>query len=80
MPSRLRPIHLLRYALRAVLLVSRVAASADRILFSGLAGALARLPGAAGAALSRVQSGSLTEYLLLVFTGLALLVLARLFA
>jgi hypothetical protein len=27
-----------------------------------------------------VQSGSLTEYLLLVFTGLALLVLARLFA
>jgi hypothetical protein len=33
-----------------------------------------------GSSLSRVQSGSLTEYLLLVFTGIALLVLARLFA
>ena len=81
MPApRPRPIHFLRYGLRAVLVLSRAAAGADRLLFSGIAGTLARLPLATGTALSRVQSGSLTEYLLLVFTGLALLVLARLFA
>jgi hypothetical protein len=76
----LRPILLLRYTLRGVLSLSRAAATVDRILFSGLAGALARLPYLMGSSLSRVQSGSLTEYLLLVFTGIALLVLARLFA
>jgi len=75
-----RPILLLRYGLRAVLVVSRAAATVDRILFSGFAGALARAPFLMGSSLSRVQSGSLTEYLLLVFTGVALLVLARLFA
>ena len=76
----MRPILLLRYSLRGVLTLSRAAARVDRIFFSGLAGGLARLPYLMGSSLSRVQSGSLTEYLLLVFTGIALLVLARLFA
>lgn len=76
----MRPILLLRYTLRGVLVLSRAAATVDRILFSGFAGALARVPYFMGSSLSRVQSGSLTEYLLLVFTGIALLVLARLFA
>jgi hypothetical protein len=75
-----RPVLLLRYSLRAVLAVSRAAALLDRALLAGGTRALARLPVALGGALSRVQSGSLTEYLLLLFTGLALLVLARLFA
>lgn len=75
-----RPVLILRYGLRGVLVVSRAAAVVDRLLFTGLAGAAARLPYWTGASLSRVQSGSLTEYLLLVVTGLALLVLARLFA
>lgn len=76
----MRPILFLRYTLRGVLVLSRAAGTVDRLLFSGLAGALARLPYLLGSSLSRVQSGSLTEYLLLVFTGIALLVLARLFA
>ncbi|HEV8481059.1 MAG TPA: hypothetical protein VGR66_09725 [Candidatus Eisenbacteria bacterium] len=77
---RLEPVLILRYSLRGVLVVSRAAATVDRILFTGLAGGAARLPYLVGSSLSRVQSGSLTEYLLLVFTGIALLVLARLFA
>jgi hypothetical protein len=76
----MHPVLLLRYPLRAVLAVSRVAVLLDRVLIGGATAGLARLPEALGGALSRVQSGSLTEYLLLVFTGLALLVLARLFA
>jgi hypothetical protein len=76
----LKPILFVRYSLRFVLVLSRAAATVDRLLFSGFAGALARVPYWMGSSLSRVQSGSLTEYLLLVFTGIALLVLARLFA
>ena len=76
----MRPVLLLRYTLRVVLVVSRVAGLLDRTLFAGAALGLTRLPGGLGRTLSRVQSGSLTEYLLLFFTGLALLVLARLFA
>jgi hypothetical protein len=75
-----RPILLLRYSLRLVLAASRAASLADRVFVAGVTRGLTRLPAALGGALSRVQSGSLTEYLLLVFTGLALLVLARLFA
>ncbi len=76
----MRPVLLLRYSLRAVLALARAAALFDRLLLAGGTRALARLPQVLGGALSRVQSGSLTEYLLLLFTGLALLVLARLFA
>ncbi len=76
----MRPVLVLRYSLRVILTLPRVASLLDRALFAGATLALARLPGVLGRALSRVQSGSLTEYLLLVFTGLALLVLARLFA
>jgi hypothetical protein len=76
----MRPVLLLRFLLRAVLAGARAAALLDRGLLGGATAGLARLPEALGRPLSRVQSGSLTEYLLLVFTGLALLVLARLFA
>jgi hypothetical protein len=80
MPEPFRPILILRYSLRAVLAVSAAAGALDRTLVGGAAAALVNLPRTLGRALSRVQSGSLTEYLLLVVTGLALLVLARLFA
>ena len=70
----------LRYLLRPFFLVARAAEAFDRVLLSGGTRTLARIPSALGEALSRVQSGSLTEYLLLLFTGLALLVVARLFA
>lgn len=80
MPRTSRAILLLRYTLRAVLFVSRLAEAVDRLLIGGSIRALAGLPTTLGRGLSRVQSGSLTEYLLLAFTGLALLVLARLFA
>lgn len=76
----MRPILLVRYPLRVVLTVARAAGLLDRTLLAGATIGLSKLPGALGGALSRVQSGSLTEYLLLVFTGLVLLVLARLFA
>lgn len=69
---------LLRYALRPFFWLARLGDLLDRALFSGGARTLARVPSALGAALSRVQSGSLTEYLLLFFTGLALLVVLRL--
>jgi hypothetical protein len=75
----MRPILFLRYSLRAILAVSRAAELFDRALLGGATRGLGSLPSALGRALSRVQSGSLTEYLLLIFTGLALLVLARLF-
>jgi hypothetical protein len=75
-----QPVLVLRYSLRVVLAAARVAGLLDRTLFAGAALGLTRLPGTLGRTLSRVSSGSLTEYLLLVFTGLALLVLARLFA
>ena len=80
MAFSIRPILLLRYALRAFLALSAGARAVDRAVIGGAAVALAKFPVALGRALSRVQSGSLTEYLLLVFTGLAFLVLARLFA
>lgn len=76
----MRTVLLLRYPLRILLAVSRAAVLLDGALVGGATSRLARLPEAMGEALSRVQSGSLTEYLLLVFSGLALLVLARLFA
>jgi hypothetical protein len=78
--SPIRPILFLRYGLRLVLALSSLARFLDRSLVGGAAVALARVPMTLGRALSRVQSGSLTEYLLLIFTGLAFLVLARLFA
>ena len=71
---------ILRYLLRPFFWLAHVAEALDRSLFTGSTRTLARIPSALGEALSRVQSGSLTEYLLLVFTGLALLVAARLFA
>lgn len=68
----------LRLLLRPLFWLSRAGDLLDRALFSGSARTLARIPSALGEALSRVQSGSLTEYLLLFFGGLALLVVVRL--
>lgn len=68
----------LRLLLRPLFWLSRGGDLLDRALFSGSARTLARIPSALGEALSRVQSGSLTEYLLLFFCGLALLVVLRL--
>jgi hypothetical protein len=76
----MRPGLVLRYLLRPFFWVARVAEFIDRSFFTGSTRTVARVPSALGEALSRVQSGSLTEYLLLIFTGLALLVAARLFA
>ncbi len=70
----------LRYALRPVFWVASIAETIDRVVFTGGTRTLMRVPSTLGEAFSRVQSGSLTEYLLLVITGLALLVAARLFA
>jgi hypothetical protein len=74
------PILVLRYGLRALMLLGRAAARLDRALLGGAARAAAAVPLRFGAALSRAQSGSLTEYLLLFFIALALLVLVRLLA
>jgi hypothetical protein len=76
----MHPGLLLRYLLRPVFWLARLADFLDRTLFTGSTRTLSRLPSALGQGLARVQSGSLTEYLLLIFTGLALLVAARLFA
>ena len=73
-------ILVLRYGLRTLLILGRAAARFDRVLLGGAARALARAPLRFGEALSRVQSGSLTEYLLLYFIALALLIVARLLA
>ena len=74
----MRPGLWLRFLLRPFFWLARAGDLLDRALFSGGARTLARVPSALGAALSRVQSGSLTEYLLLFFCGLALLVVLRL--
>jgi hypothetical protein len=74
------PILVLRYLLRTLMLLGRAASRLDRALLGGAASALVTAPLHFGLVLSRVQSGSLTEFLLLFFLALALLVVARLLA
>lgn len=76
----MRPGLVLRFFLRPIFWLAHFAELVDRIFFTGGTKTLAKIPRALGEVLSRVQCGSLTEYLLLIFTGLALLVVARLFS
>jgi hypothetical protein len=76
----MRPGLLLRLLLRPLFWAARLAELIDRVFLTGGTRTLSRVPRALGSVLSRIQSGSLTEYLLLIFTGLALLVVARLFS
>ena len=76
----MRPGLWLRFLLRPLFWVARFAELVDRVFFTGGTKTLSRVPRTLGKVFSRVQCGSLTEYLLLIFTGLALLVVARLFS